>query len=1034
MDNNSRSIYKTIIAISLVVLLLGVPASLSFLPFSTISNRAFAQSAIPSTANWNKYVNSTMGVQISYPTDWMINSTYLAFENTISFFALSDLTGHNYPTHVNFVEEKLNNSVTLDQFGSVYINYRETADPDFHIIQNLTTGKWLAGNPAHEIIYSSYVNTPAFTGEVQGWAIWSINGNRAYLMQAVTDKSKASDYEPSFTAMFSSLIATTLTPLSPRVPVLASYSDNKLGYSIQYDKNWQVESSSDGVSFYSPYHGYFFNNYATARVFVGNVTGGETLDSYQADTVNFYNITYDSFSYSWQPVTLSGDAGRLLVINYKTSSAETFEAYREFALANGKSYEFAFIVSENISGDYAAQKNAALSSFHIPTDTSPPPTYATSGGLPEFLTYNNTDYGFSIQYPSTWSKYQPPDFPVGFEAPLDNANDVIRESVLVSVQDLTYDISLYDYSKSLTSEIEQSQFLSNVTTTGSQLSSLGGYPGQQLQLSGYSRDGTRVTVFVIWTIVEKRVYVVMFVGEFTKYGSLYAPILQQMVHSFKIDTNQIETGFDLYSSKELGMQLQYPGDWHVHKTSEFGSPSSVTFTDASSPRIFNIAASPVFLNMTAKEFADVLPYTLADNFDGFKLVDTAGTTLGGFPAYKVVFSAFVKEPTDQRGGQNLQVAYNVASMQNSDAYLGTAAGGGLQVKGAVIVAVRNGIAYMATYATSVADYLDYLPTANQLVGSVQIIPQDISTKLSGSTISDKQSGLTINLPDGWTGYKQEIGNFTSYLAYAPQSPDHSSKATLYISIKDLGKALNEKPRSGRHVCGPVNETHIFTENGGLSLSKVNYRCDMFGLGSEVIEEYHAFTSDLSISIGLIASDNDTRESVLPQFKQSIKSISLPGSIDAFRPGHYDKLFGDRFYNQTVSAKNGTYTVALRTSSANLTDFAFDEGRKQISFRVSGEHGTSGSTTVLLSSVLRDNLSVTIDGEPTKNYTVEHYDDTNETSITVNYMHSTHSIVITGEQVVPEFPSTFTTLLVTSALGAMVIIGRHIGQERRRHNG
>jgi|SRR5918911_2377521 hypothetical protein len=83
----------------------------------------------------------------------------------------------------------------------------------------------------------------------------------------------------------------------------------------------------------------------------------------------------------------------------------------------------------------------------------------------------------------------------------------------------------------------------------------------------------------------------------------------------------------------------------------------------------------------------------------------------------------------------------------------------------------------------------------------------------------------------------------------------------------------------------------------------------------------------------------------------LKSIHVDGAINPFHTNKYDYLIGAKSFNQTVSALNGTRTIFVNTMSSNLTDFRFDEDQKRISFKVSGEHGTEGETSVLVGNVL-----------------------------------------------------------------------------------
>jgi hypothetical protein len=91
------------------------------------------------------------------------------------------------------------------------------------------------------------------------------------------------------------------------------------------------------------------------------------------------------------------------------------------------------------------------------------------------------------------------------------------------------------------------------------------------------------------------------------------------------------------------------------------------------------------------------------------------------------------------------------------------------------------------------------------------------------------------------------------------------------------------------------------------------------------------------------------------------------------------------------------------SSSEISGFFLDEQKKQISFKVSGMAGTNGSAIVPISKVLESPYSVMVDEEPVTDFEEIRNSTSEETSIRINYSHSTRIITITGTNVVPEFP-------------------------------
>ncbi len=107
------------------------------------------------------------------------------------------------------------------------------------------------------------------------------------------------------------------------------------------------------------------------------------------------------------------------------------------------------------------------------------------------------------------------------------------------------------------------------------------------------------------------------------------------------------------------------------------------------------------------------------------------------------------------------------------------------------------------------------------------------------------------------------------------------------------------------------------------------------------------------------------------------------------------------------------------SSSDISEFAFDEQKKQISFRVSGFAGTNGSALIPVSKVLEGPYNVMLDDKPITDFETIENDTSGETRIKLSYSHSVHTITITGTSVVPEFSFPMIALIV--ALGTVIIV-------------
>ena len=104
------------------------------------------------------------------------------------------------------------------------------------------------------------------------------------------------------------------------------------------------------------------------------------------------------------------------------------------------------------------------------------------------------------------------------------------------------------------------------------------------------------------------------------------------------------------------------------------------------------------------------------------------------------------------------------------------------------------------------------------------------------------------------------------------------------------------------------------------------------------------------------------------------------------------------YNVTIGGDEVVLTI---DSTSNVSDFSMDYENRQISFNVSGLAGTNGTAMIPIGTALEGPYSVLIDNAPVA--ATQTSDDLGLTSISFQYGHSVHKVVVTGVAIVPEFP-------------------------------
>lgn len=165
--------------------------------------------------------------------------------------------------------------------------------------------------------------------------------------------------------------------------------------------------------------------------------------------------------------------------------------------------------------------------------------------------------------------------------------------------------------------------------------------------------------------------------------------------SQKSESEESESQLKNYSNKNEGLTLQYPGDWSIKENPAagvivaFGSPkenSSDTFVDNVNLSVSDLSSKP---DMTLDQVADLWQKQTEEDLatSTFKLSEIKPDTLAGQDAKRLVFTY---------------------SLQEKD------------IKGLVVIALKDKKAYIVTYTAEKASYDKFVNAANTIVSSLQV--------------------------------------------------------------------------------------------------------------------------------------------------------------------------------------------------------------------------------------------------------------------------------------------------------------------------
>jgi len=290
-----------------------------------------------------------------------------------------------------------------------------------------------------------------------------------------------------------------------------------------------------------------------------------------------------------------------------------------------------------------------------------------------------------------------------------------------------------------------------------------------------------------------------------------------------------------------------------------------------------------------------------------------------------------------------------------------------------------------------------------------------SFEVKGS-YSDPAAGVEIQLPDGWTGMR--LGPLGAIISPYGKPFDPGNPDAMIINILELA-TLKEGPKmtegfmksnnlTNPNTSVPKSTTKCSTEksyvylNDMIAMHAVTECKDPTDLSKYIVSDnYNVATEDKLISVGLTTHSAQSYQQLVNKFEESIKTLKVRNSVD--HRTIWNESLGFKTRVQSIEAKGGKIDAKLQSNS-KISNLVFDEAAKKLSFKVRGEDGTLGFTSIPVGKFLQGPYSVAIDGNTIEDFQVVDDRIAGESILEIRYRHSIHDIAITGTNVVPNFLS------------------------------
>ena len=210
-----------------------------FLPLSSSqSNSSNSTTAAAATeVKFIPYENSTYGIKIQYPSNWIKQES----QNQTSSF----IVGFNSPPGTGFAYitieggRQLPQNVSLEQFSNASIDGIRQSSPGFNLTESNATA--LAGIPAHKIVYTSLAQSGR---ELELMQVWTLKDAKDFIITYGALSRDFSSYLPTIQKMIDSFaFIPTTTPAASNAPAPIPSAAIQTGLDNSTQTNTDFETS-----------------------------------------------------------------------------------------------------------------------------------------------------------------------------------------------------------------------------------------------------------------------------------------------------------------------------------------------------------------------------------------------------------------------------------------------------------------------------------------------------------------------------------------------------------------------------------------------------------------------------------------------------------------------------------------------------------------------------------------------------------------------------------------------------------------------
>jgi len=285
---------------------------------------------------------------------------------------------------------------------------------------------------------------------------------------------------------------------------------------------------------------------------------------------------------------------------------------------------------------------------------------------------------------------------------------------------------------------------------------------------------------------------------------------------------------------------------------------------------------------------------------------------------------------------------------------------------------------------------------------------------------DESAALSIVFPAGWKG----INLFGISVMVAPdgvnfmQGPPEASMMIVAFNHSAFTGLIDQSATFNQTE--PSNECKYDTQ----SIKTVNGMSTLYGISEcespdrFVKTNVYLFVTDEKIlGVMFMANSTSAYDRHVNEFERSIETLRIQNTISVEQG--LTKIWSLGSTTKSLMVKSSSVDLRI-DSSSTIDDVSIDEGSKTVSIKLADRDDKRGFMRVPISDVLEGPYVVTVDGNIVE-VSIINEESTGRTYMMMPYEPDAEEIVITGTNVVPEFP--IVALAAAGGMAGVIFLAR-----------